>query len=222
MIYTFILGTPVYTSEKHIGKLARIIVDNGIANQVTIDPGLLGIERVVPINVLGETSADAIRMQVTDDEWKAFAAYKMQQSLGHPVGDAPNLSALTTDQVVAGGITDSSHPSHDAGAGRMVRTVGDTSVVLSSHTCIISDEDGNKQRRLKGLVVDTGRPQELLLDDGTVIPFEAITRLDEERIHIGGTPQAPVLEADQEALSPSLEQPLADRGVNDQVISRGE
>ncbi|HEX6293292.1 MAG TPA: hypothetical protein VFZ66_29195 [Herpetosiphonaceae bacterium] len=223
MIYTLIFGTPVQSSDKQIGRLERIIVDNGIANQVTINPGLLGTERVVPITVLEETSADVIRMNASNDEWKAFAAYQMQQSLSNPVEDTPNLSALTTDQVVAGGITDSSHPTSDTGARRTQRTVGDTSVVLSSRTKIVDDTGATKQRCLKGLVVDTGRPQQLVLDDDSAVPFEAITLLDENQIHIGGAHQAPVLGADQEGITPTLEQPLAERGVNDdQIVSRGE
>jgi hypothetical protein len=222
MEYTLIFGTPVYSSEKHIGKLARIIVDNGIANQITVDPGLLGIERVVPINALEEATADAIRMNVSDVEWKAFAAYQMQQSLTSTAGDTPNLSALTTDQVASGGITDSSHPTNDTGARRTVRTVGDTSIVLSSRTCVVNEDANGEQFQLQGLTVDTGRPQQLLLDSGSSLPFETVTLLDEDRIHVGGDQPAPLLEADQESITPVLERPLADRESPGQSFSRGE
>jgi hypothetical protein len=221
MKYTLIFDTPVYAGEKHIGKLARIIVDNGIANQITVNPGLLGIERVVPINVLEEASAETIRMKVSDSEWKAFAAYQMQQSLTGSVGDTPNLSALTTDQVASGGITDSSHPTSDTGARQTVRTVGDTSIVLSSHTAV-ADEAADQQYQLKGLIVDTGRPQQMLLDGGSSLPFEMVTLLDEDRIHVGGQTPAPVLQADQESITPVLEQPLADRESDGQARSQGE
>lgn len=222
MEYTLIFGTPVYSNEKHIGKLSRIIVDNGIANQITVDPGLLGTERVVPINALEEASAETIRMNVSDDEWKAFAAYQMQQSLTSTAGDTPNLSVLTTDQVASGGIADSSHPTNDTGARQTVRTVGDTSVVLSSRTSVVNEAAGNQQHSLKGLFVDTGRPQQLLLDDAHTLPFDAVTLLDENRIHVGGVHQAPVLEPDQESITPTLEQPLADRDSSYRERSKGE
>ena len=34
MIHTFVFGTPVRTSDHDLGKLERIIVNNGIANQI--------------------------------------------------------------------------------------------------------------------------------------------------------------------------------------------
>ena len=211
MEYTLIFGTPVYSSEKHIGSLSRIIVDNGIANQITVNPGLLGTERVVPINALDQATGETIQMNVSDDEWKAFAAYQMQQALTGTAGDTPNLSALTTDQVASGGITDSSHPTNDTGARKTVRTVGDTSVVLSSRTCVVDEAANNQQYRLKGLTIDTGRPQLLLLDNDNTLPFGTVTLFDEDRIHVGGEHQAPVLESEQESITPIFEQPLADR-----------
>ena len=220
MLYTLIFGTPVYAHDKHIGKLRRIIVDNGIANQITVDAGLLGTERVVPINVLEETSAETIRLNATDVEWKAFAAYQMQQSITSSGGDSPNLSALTSDQVVSGGITDSSH--NDTSSRRTVRTVADTSVVLTSRTAVINDDATNERHYVRGLVADTGRPQQLLLEDGSAVPFEAVTLFDESQIHIGGEHQAPVLEADQESITPILERPLTDRDQSGQALSKGE
>lgn len=221
MEYTLIFGTPVYSSDKHIGSLSRIIVDNGIANQITVNPGLLGTERVVPINALEETSAETIRMNVSDDEWKAFAAYQMQQALTSTAGDTPNLSALTTDQVVSGGITDSSHATNDTGARKTVRTVGDTSVVLSPRTCVVDEATNNQQCGLKGMTVDTGRPQLLLLENGNTVRFDTVSLFDEDRIHVGGVPQAPVLESEQESIAPVLEQPLADRDDSYRERSQG-
>jgi hypothetical protein len=98
MLYTFVLGTPVYAEDRHLGKLERIIVDNGIANQITVAPGLLGIERVVPINDIVETSTDSVQLRITDEDWRAYSAFQIQQAFGgsQEVVPGPGFSARTS------------------------------------------------------------------------------------------------------------------------------
>jgi hypothetical protein len=211
MILTLILGAPVQTSDRQIGKLQRIIIDNGIANQVTVNPGLLGLERVVPISIFEEATADGIRMEVTDEEWKAYSAFKVHQDLSSPVDDQPNLSALTPSASAVAQGPDASHPTSMTGARGTNTTVSETSVVLSTHTVVVNDDAPQAERTLKGLVIDTGRPQQLVLDDDSTVAFTAVSRLDEQRIHIGGAHEEPILDADRGYERTTLNDPSGDQ-----------
>lgn len=195
MIQTLRFGAPVYNGAHHVGKLERIIVNNGIANQITVDPGLLRTERVVPINVFQTTENDELRLDVSDDEWRAYSAYKMQHELSNPSEDQPNLAVLSPSPTIVSSGTDTDHPSRPTGAYEADTTVADTSVVLTASTQVV--HEGGAAHRLQGLVIDTGRPRTLLLDDGSTVPFDAVTRLDENHIRVGGHPQQPILDADR-------------------------
>ncbi len=196
MRFTLVFGAPVYANETQLGKLERIIVNNGIANQVTVNPGLFGYERVVPINHLGEAGADAVHLNVGEDEWKAYPAYSMDQSLTNPNDASPDLSVLTTDLTMNSQAADTSHPL-TTGVRTERRTVDELSVVLSSSTRVVNDSAPNEEERLRGLTIDTGRPQELLLAQGSLVPYDVVTMLDENRIHIGGQHQQPILPSDR-------------------------
>ncbi|MDP9312869.1 MAG: hypothetical protein M3R24_18610 [Chloroflexota bacterium] len=196
MRFTLIFGAPVYANETQLGKLERIVVNNGIANQVTVDPGLFGYERVLPLNHLGEAGADAVQLNVGADEWKAYPAYSMDQSLTNPNDASPDLSVLTTDLTMNSQAADTGHPL-TTGARVERRTVDELSVVLSSSTTVVNDSAPDEADRLRGLTIDTGRPQELLLAQGGTIPYAAVTMLDENRIHIGGRHQEPILPSDR-------------------------
>lgn len=203
MNYTFVFGAPVQIGETQVGKLERIIVNNGIANQITVNPGLLQTERVVPISDIESASADAIRLHVTDQDWKAYTAFRLQQQLGSPNEAEPNLAVLAPSPQLIQQAADTSHPGSTTGAREAETSVDLMSVVLTSGTTV-SDAEGGGQMRLRGLVAETGRPQALLLDDDRSVPFDAVSRLDEQHIQLGGAPQQPILDADRgyEATTP--------------------
>ncbi len=197
MIYTFIFGAPVHNRDQHIGKLVRVVVNNGIANQVTVDPGLLGLERVVPISDIQEATADHIQLDITDDDWKAYAAFKVQQSLGGAMHDEPDSAVVGPTPVLSSDIRDTSHPTDATGARETDLTVSANSVVLSTSTAVVNDDATGVQHKLKGLVVDTGRPQQFLLEDGSTVSFEQVSLLDEQRIHIRNASQDVLTQSDR-------------------------
>ena len=92
--------------------------------------------------------------------------------------------------------SDTGHPL-TTGARAEGRTVDELSVVMSSSTTVVNDSAPNAGERLRGLTLYTGRPQELLLAQGGTISYDAVTMLDENRIHIGGRHQEPVLPSDR-------------------------
>lgn len=196
MRFTLIFGAPVYANEKQLGKLERIIVNNGIANQITVDPGLFGYERVVPLNHFREAGEDAIHLNVGEDEWKAYPAYTMDQALANPNEGTPDLSVLTTDLSMINQASDTSHPL-TTGAQSERKTVDELSVVLTSGTSIVHDDAGGQTDTLRGITIDTGRPQELLVSGGNALRYDTVTMLDENRIHIGGRHQEAVLPSDR-------------------------
>lgn len=210
MKYIFVFGTPVRSGTTTLGKLTRIIVNNGIANQITVDPGLLQTERVVPISDIESATTDEIQLNVADDVWKAYTAYKLQQSLGNPNDADPNLAVLAPSPQLVQQAVDTSHPTDATGAHLIDTSVDRMSVVLTSSTRVGS-EHGNAQARLQGLIAETGRPQLLLLDDNGSIDFGAVTRLDEQHILIGGSPQQPLLDADRGYESTTAHDPSGDQ-----------
>lgn len=210
MKYIFVFGTPVRSGTTTVGKLTRIIVNNGIANQITVDPGLLQTERVVPISDIQSATTDEIQLNVTDDVWKAYTAYKLQQSLSNLHDAEPNLAVLAPSPQLLQQAPDTGHPGDTTGAQMVDTSVDRMSVVLTSSTRVGGDQ-GNAQARLAGLVAETGRPQQLLLDDHGSVDFSAVTRLDEQHILIGGAPQQPLLDADRGYESTTAYDPSGDQ-----------
>jgi hypothetical protein len=185
MLHALLFHTPVYSGEKQVGKLKHIIVDNDVANQVTVDPGLFGIERVVPINDIGKATPEEIQLDVTDDAWKAYAAFEFDRTPPQPNEADPDLAALTPWLTVTGGIVDPNRPANVSGAIGPQRTITTGAIVLSEHTVV--EDERERQYQLRGLLVDAGRPLQLLLEDGLELPFEAVRLLDAERIQVQGS-----------------------------------
>jgi hypothetical protein len=197
MLYTLLFGARVRSADDNLGKLERIIVNNGIANQLSVDPGLLGYERVIPINIIDQTSDDEIQVTVGEGEWKSYPSFSVQRSVDTPSEEGPNLAALTPEIVAWAAPADTDHVTMETGARETDRTVDMTSVVLTSGTRVVLENQGGETHKLRGLIADTGRLQQLVLDNGTTISADAVTLLDEDRIHVGGQHQRPVLDADR-------------------------
>lgn len=210
MNYTFVFGAQVRSGDTNLGRLERIIVNNGIANQITVNPGLLQTERVVPISDIQSATTDEINLDISDEGWKAYTAYRLQQSLGNPNEAQPNLAVLAPTPQFAQQAPDTSHPTSTTGARANDTSVDLMSVVLTASTTV-GDADQGGRARLKGLVVDTGRPQMLLLDDESSVPYDAVSRLDEQQILLGGTPQQPLLDADRGYESTTAHDPSGDQ-----------
>ncbi len=180
MKHTLVLGASVGCEERQFGKLTRIVVDNGVANQLVVNPGLFGgPERVVPISDVTESTPEAITLKCDESEWKAYNAFKMTTSTqeqptlaeGLPIASAPDVNAGLADPTLIDVTTTTS-------------TVGETAVVLTSSTKV--GDTGS----FHGLVTDTGIPQTLLTDDQT-IPFEEVSELDSTNIRLGGKAATP-------------------------------
>lgn len=209
MIHTFVFGTPVRTSDHDLGKLERIIVNNGIANQITVNPGLLQTERVVPVSDIQTAAADVIQLHIGEAEWKAYTGFHMERALSTPSEDSPNLAVYTPISAAAGEIRDSSHPTTMTGAREVDDTVDNLSVVLTSST-IIGGAGVTGNVHLKGIVTDTGRPQQLILSDDRAIPYETVTQLDERHIELGTPHAQPLLDADRGYESTTVNDPAGD------------
>ncbi len=180
MRHTLVLGAPVGRADHAFGKLSAILVDNGVANQIVVNPtGLFsGPERVVPLSSLGASTADQVVLDVTDDDWRAFGAFSMETlhvaALTAPHGLPVNpgidldrkMAELPTEQNV------STDP-----------TVADTVVVLSKDTQV------GTLGALHGLVIDTGIPEALLVGHQQ-LPFSQVGRLDSKQIELGATPHS--------------------------------
>jgi len=179
MLYTLIFGTSVRSQDHDLGTLKRIVVNNGVANQFTVNPGLFGgPERVVPISDVDEATTEHIVLRITHDEWKAYNAFDIKQHIVADSAAAPSLLPLaprlpTTDEVLdvptAEGIANDS-------------SLTPMAVVLSNSTRV------GDRGRLAGLVIDMGIPQQLLLEDGDAVAFGEVGVLDEEHIALGATP----------------------------------
>lgn len=179
MLCTLMLGVPVRSQGRELGTLHRIIVNNGVANQFTVNPGLFGTERVVPISDVQEATPEQIVLNVTEDEWKAYGAFDMQQHIVSDSAAAPGLMPIAPRLPTTSEISDAT----TAEATTSDRSVDLMAVVLSHNTHV------GDQGRLAGLVIDTGIPQELLLEGGATIPFTAVGMLDEAHIQLGAAPQ---------------------------------
>ncbi len=177
MIYTLIFGAPVRQGDHQLGTLNRIIVNNGVANQFTVHTGLLGgPDRVVPINDIVEAAEDGLILDISEDEWKAYPAFDIDKILAAQQTTTPGLltSAPANNQTTADGSSLLAAPAPPTG-----RTLRDVSVVLTCKTRV------GDQGALRGMVVDTGIPQQLLVEGGGSMPFEQVGTLDEDQIVLG-------------------------------------
>ena len=177
MIYTMIFGVPVRRDDHRLGTLNRILVNNGVANQFTVHTGLLGgPDRLVPINDVVEVSEDGIVLNISEDEWKAYPAFDIDKILAKKQELTPGFhaSAPATNQTAEDALSLPADPAPPTG-----RTLEDISVVLTNKTHV------GDQGTLRGMVLDTGIPQQLLIDGGGTVPFEQVGLLDENQIVLG-------------------------------------
>lgn len=210
MIYTLFFGARVRSADDNLGKLERIILNNGIANQLSVDPGLLGYERVVPITIIDQTSEDDIEVTIGENDWKAYPAFTMERSVASPSDDDTSLTGLVPDLASQSHTVDPDHPTLLSESSRTERTVDEMSVVLTDRTTVVFENRGDETHRLRGLIVDTGRVQQLVLDNGVTVSADDVTLMDEARIHVGGQHQQPVLDADRGYEATEVRDPKGD------------
>ncbi|WP_029215552.1 hypothetical protein [Kallotenue papyrolyticum] len=178
-IYRF--GAVVLAGDEQLGTLSQIILNQGIANQLVVKPGLLGDARVLPISVVEQAEAETIRLSIAPEEWRSFPVPSLQHALDTPEQAAPDVSALTPAPGVTAVAVDPGHATERTGARETESTLAAAAITLSKATKVVpTSEDVRYQ--LAGLVVETGRPQALLLDDGSRVPAAAIQRWEEQRI----------------------------------------
>ncbi len=188
MTHIYRFGAAVRAGDTNLGTLTRIIINNGIANQLVVDPGLLGIERVVPVSVVQETAPDHITLAIDPAEWKSYPALHIHTPLDTPQTATPDPVVMTPSPQITAAGTDVSHPTSVTGARETEATVAIDSVTLTDRTEVLID--GNAQR-LAGLIVDTGRPQQLVLDDDRTIGCDRIDGWDAQRIAVSAGDQSP-------------------------------
>lgn len=177
MIYTLMFGAPVRGGDHELGTLHRIIVNNGVANQITVNPSGLfgGPERVVPINDIAEARAEGLTLNADDVEWKAYSAYEIQRYIAADTASAPSMLPASTPTE----ITSEALSVPTAGAADMARATTAMSVSLTSSTHV------GDLGRLAGMIVDTGIPQDLVLEHGDRVPFTEVGVVDEKQITLG-------------------------------------
>ena len=178
MIFTLMLGAPVRSGDHRFGTVTRVIVNNGVANQFVVNPSGLfsGPERVVPISDIEEATAEGVTVDISDVEWKAYGAFHLDQilaseraSAGHMVDDSPR-GDLNTEAI------DKAAGANDPAEGSSVTVAA---VVLTNKTQV------GHMGKLAGLLIDTGIPKELLVDNGGTVPFDLVGVLDEKHITLG-------------------------------------
>jgi hypothetical protein len=175
MIYTLMLGAPVRKEGGEFGSLSRIIVDNGVANQLVVNPSGLfsGPERVVPINAIAESSAEGITLNATDVDWHGYNAYHLEQYMAS--------DTITPDVLVTGAMTTANPeiPNRPTTLMEGESTIVPMMVVLTSKTRV------GDHGHLAGIITDTGIPTELLLEGGGSVPYAQVSILDDTHITLG-------------------------------------
>jgi hypothetical protein len=148
MRFTLMLGAPVRMRDGDFGALNRIIVNNGVANQFTVDPGGLfsGPDRVVPISDVAEATEEGVLLNASESEWKSYNAFHVEQFMVDNAASAPDLSPVaprlpTTDEMWDVPTTEG--PTEDR-----IATAG--AVALSNKTRV------GDLGRLAGMVINTG------------------------------------------------------------------
>jgi hypothetical protein len=183
MIYTLIFGAPVVADGTTLGKVERILVQMGVANQFTVDPGLFGTERVVPLSDVRAANEDSIELRTSENEWQAYPAFDIESMLPETAGAMPGLPALTPQHPTApANITDPGVPTLSADVPAQDVTIHEGSAVLSAKTSVAS-ADGTEQR-LHGLVLDTGRPVQVLVEGGQPVSIKGVRSLTSEQIRL--------------------------------------
>lgn len=193
MIYTLMFGTPVSKEGGDFGSLSMIIVDNGVANQIVVNPSGLfaGPDRVVPINAIAESSPDGITLNTTDVDWHSYGAYNAEQYRDHEDVQPSFL------------LSGSFAPSNAGLVDRPPTEMRSDSALVPMNVVLTTKTRVGDQGHLAGIVTHTGIPTELVLEDGGSIPFEQVSILDSEHITLG-----PKMERMDDAMLPgSIGQP---------------
>jgi hypothetical protein len=129
----------------------------------------------VPISDVVEATEQGITLRISEDEWKAYNAFNIEQTVTTDQAAAPDL--LPIAPVLPITAEPLSVPTAEAGVSG--RSVSNMSVVVTNKTQVAN------LGPLAGMVIDTGIPQRLLLDNGQFVPFEQVGLLDEEHIVLG-------------------------------------
>jgi hypothetical protein len=128
---------------------------------------------------------------ITDVEWKAYPAFYIDQIVASDRATTPDFMPMNLAN--QGPVEGPNMPPSDTESG--ARAASMMSVALTDKTRV-----GNGGT-LAGIVADTGIPRQLLLADGTSVPFEQVGVLDEEHIVLGAVggrlDGATALDADQ-------------------------
>ena len=179
MLYTLVFGAPVRTGDGDLGTLKRIILNNGVANQFTVNPSGLfsGPERVLPISDILEAASEGVTLD-SDIDWKAYSAFEIERFVAAERGAAPYLMQPAPGTETISETRDTTK----ADGPTTERSVTPMAVVLTGKTQV---GDAGK---LAGLVIDTGIPKQILVEGGAVVPFEQVGVLDEQHIALGQTP----------------------------------
>ncbi len=178
MIYTLVFGTPVRSGNHEFGTVSRIIVNNGVANQFTVNPAGLfsGPNRLVPISDVVDATEDGVTLDISETDWKAYPAFDIERLVVADQAAAPDL--LTTAPLSNEATTEAVNvPTAEAPA--IERSLHDVAVALTS-TTLVGD-----MGRLRGMVADTGIPQQLLVEGGSAVAFEQVGVIDEKHIVLG-------------------------------------
>jgi len=158
----------------------------GVAKQFTVNPGLFGTERVLPLSDVQTTGANGIELRTTDDEWKAYPAFNieslLQPAYDTPIAD-PGLAQLTPQQAEAGAYRpDNDLLSTSAAVPGEGVTVPLGSAVVSAKTTV---QHGGTTHALHGLVLDTGRPVQVLVAGEEPLDVATVRSFTAEQISVG-------------------------------------
>lgn len=183
MRHTLVLGAPVQSDSHTFGHLSRIIVENGVANQIVVKPSGLfgGPERIVPISALASSTPEAIMLNIdVEAEWKGFSAF--------------NIDVLNVDRLTTGGSGAQINPPHDLLLPAVelphVESVSSEQTQAQMSLLLSGDTRVGDSGQFQGLVIDTGLPQALIVDNQN-IPFSQVSQFDSDHIQLGGAASAP-------------------------------
>ena len=181
MQYTLVVGAPVVADGKTLGKVKRIIMHEGVANQFTVDPGLLGTERVVPVSDVTAATPDGIELSGDETAWKAYPAYDIERLLPPDADTRHESVEIAPQPELTGGARAPDHyvgaASTDAPAEDV--TLGYASAVLSSNTTVLHN---GIEHPLHGLILDMGRPVQILIEGKEPLAADAVRSFSSERI----------------------------------------
>lgn len=184
MKYTLILGAPVMAGNNTLGHVERILVNAGVANQFTVNPGLLGTERVVPLSDVRHITEHGIELRTSDKDWKAYPALNIEETMPEAFATTdPGLAELAPQHPdVAAHRPSAGVPAPSADVSDDDVTTHEYSAVLSSKTRVYGP--GGEAQALHGVVLDTGRPVQLLVEGGEPIAVKTVSTFTSDEIRV--------------------------------------